>query len=82
MGGEKRYHKTRYPIKKGSPPRGRGKGIEALRGRLRVGDHPRVGGEKPQGHLKSLRVKLSPPRGRGKCKLGKCFLGSCGFTPA
>ena len=27
MGGEKRYHKTRYPIKKGSPPRGRGKGI-------------------------------------------------------
>ena len=82
VGGEKREEKQAGAEWEGSPPRGRGKGIEALRGRLRVGDHPRVGGEKPQGHLKSLRVKGSPPRGRGKGKLGKCFLGSCGITPA
>ena len=29
MGGEKRYHKTRYPIKKGSPPHRRGKAERA-----------------------------------------------------
>ena len=45
-------------------------------------DHPRVGGEKTDDHLKGLRDLGSPPHGRGKGLLGGGLTGLGGITPA
>ena len=66
MGGEKNG-KVRAALRwKGSPPRGRGKGILCLLPRSFCRDHPRVGGEKDTSLFHSVAVWGSPPRGRGK----------------
>ena len=43
-----------------------GKRSLGLRRRTAAQDHPRMGGEKTDDHLKGLRDLGSPPRGRGK----------------
>ena len=47
-----------------------------------LGDHPRVGGEKPNHRLFRLPSAGSPPRGRGKVMLYADLEGRVGITPA
>ena len=65
VGGEKRYHKTRYPIKKGSPPRGRGKGGSGAGPRPHWGITPAWAGKSPTREL-LLIVSRDHPRVGGE----------------
>ena len=47
-----------------------------------VGDHPRVGGEKPGFRRCIHRFLGSPPRGRGKVFIGAFPVSAIGITPA
>ena len=49
---------------------------------VRCRDHPRVGGEKPIGHVVSSKGEGSPPRGRGKGQHALAPAHQVGITPA
>ena len=49
---------------------------------VRIGDHPRICGEKPKVFRPSAMREGSPPHMRGKVHVFRCSLVSCGITPA
>ena len=59
-----------------------GKRSLGLRRRTAAQDHPRMGGEKTDDHLKGLRDLGSPPRGRGKVGHNQIAGAAHGITPA
>ena len=66
VGGEKIVTRSRSGVCRGSPPRGRGKGLHPWPDAPPAWDHPRVGGEKMTSMQKPSGAEGSPPRGRGK----------------
>ena len=59
-----------------------GKSDKHQRARSWLGDHPRVGGEKPMTGTQSGIFTGSPPRGRGKAEMAQLKLDNAGITPA
>ena len=102
VGGEKVLNIWIGYRRKGSPPRGRGKDLQAdvkrnsggitpawagkrkrsLPVAQRIGDHPRVGGEKPHRPRNPFSNAGSPPRGRGKALPSWKLPTDSGITPA
>ena len=82
VGGEKVALCGWTAPRRGSPPRGRGKGKTYPTRKMLPMDHPRVGGEKGKGGTAYRRVTGSPPRGRGKAMPNTSSGVSQRITPA